>query len=126
MNFLPKRKKHARMLHKDETVVRCDAHLQFVRGFVCSVWHVSGPSDPCSGKVEAAHVRTGTDGGTGMKPSDSWAIPLCNEHHREQHQIGEPAFERKYGIKMKEIAAGLWDKSKPGLRYRTTHTPEVK
>lgn len=118
MSFLPKRRKRERMAHKDETVIRCAGHLQFVRGFVCSVWRVSGNNEPCSGNIEAAHVRTETDGGTGMKPSDCWAIPLCHEHHREQHQIGEPAFERKYGIKMREIAASLWDKSNPGKRYR--------
>ena len=116
--MLPKRKKRERMAHKDETVIRVAQHLQFVRGFVCSVWHVTGNIDPCSGNVEAAHVRTGTDGSMGKKPSDCWAIPLCQTHHREQHQIGEPAFERKYGIQMKAIAASLWDKSIHGKRYR--------
>jgi len=40
----------------------------------------------------------------GIKPSDKWVISLCLFHHRQQHQIGEGAFEQKYGIDMKELA----------------------
>ncbi|WP_376959691.1 hypothetical protein ABNQ39_07210 [Azospirillum sp. A26] len=54
--------------------------------------------------IEAAHVRTGTDGGVGMKPSDKWSISLCKDHHAEQHNIGEPAFERRHAIDMKALA----------------------
>ena len=41
------------------------------------------------------------------KPHDKWCLPLCRGHHREQHHIGEPAFEFSYGIDMKAIAEGL-------------------
>lgn len=80
-------------------------HSQWVRGWCC----VAFKSDPqgCDGKVEAAHVRTGTDGGMSEKPSDWWQVPMCARHHREQHQIGEPAFERKYGVDMKREALRL-------------------
>jgi hypothetical protein len=49
-------------------------------------------------------VRLGTDGGTGLKPSDRWAISLCAHHHLEQHSIGEAAFEAKYELHLVELA----------------------
>lgn len=49
-------------------------------------------------------MRSGTGGGLGMKPDDSWCISLCNAHHIEQHNIGERSFEKKHGIDMKALA----------------------
>jgi hypothetical protein len=49
-------------------------------------------------------VRIGTDGGMAMKPSDKWIISLCASHHREQHQIGEEAFERLYSVDLISLA----------------------
>jgi hypothetical protein len=40
-----------------------------------------------------------------LKPSDKWVISLCPDHHREQHQIGEPEFERRYGICLADLAS---------------------
>nr|WP_295838139.1 putative HNHc nuclease [uncultured Azospirillum sp.] len=81
-----------------EKRARSSAHLKFVRSHQCSV-------PGCKGMpIEAAHVRTGTDGGIGMKPSDNWTISLCREHHQEQHAIGEPAFETRHRIDMKALA----------------------
>ena len=102
----PKRKKPERMGVRPPTVVRSPGHLKWVRGFHCSVAGIF-----CTGNAQAAHVRTGTDGGTSMKPGDNWAIPLCAAHHGKQHQIGEAQFERVHGIDMKEIAADLWSRS---------------
>jgi hypothetical protein len=79
-------------------VRRSPAHCNFVRDHTCCV-------PGCQGRpIEVMHVRTGTDGGTGLKPSDRWTIAGCQEHHAEQHRIGEPEFERRYGIDMKELA----------------------
>jgi hypothetical protein len=50
-----------------------------------------------------------------MKPSDKWAISLCAHHHREQHQIGERAFEAKYSIDLLMLAAEFARRS-PHLR----------
>lgn len=61
--------------------------------------------------IECAHVRNGTDGGTGIKPGDAWSWSACRDHHSEQHQIGEPAFERKYGLNLKALAAEFFRKS---------------
>jgi len=75
-------------------------HRAWVRTHDCSI----ACRHDCSGPIECAHVRTGTDGGTGIKPHDKWCLSLCQKAHREQHDIGEPAFEKKYGINMKAIA----------------------
>jgi len=42
--------------------------------------------------------------GEGRKPSDDWTISLCLSHHLEQHEIGEPAFEAKYELSLRELA----------------------
>lgn len=81
--------------------IRSPAHTAWVRSHACCV-------PGCTRRpIEAAHVRTGTDGGTGMKPGDQWTISLCGGpegHHTEQHRIGEPEFERRHGIDMKALA----------------------
>lgn len=98
--------------------IRCPKHLQWVRGFECAAWNMVEMNHGCDGKVQAAHTRTGTDGSLSKKPGDNWAIPLCAKHHERQHKMGEPAFEHKYGIDMKRIAADLWERSPAGIRYR--------
>lgn len=52
----------------------------------------------------AAGVAGGEQGGTSMKPSDIWTIPLCARCHFAQHTMGEETFARKNGINMVEIA----------------------
>ena len=95
-------------------------HRKWVRGHACIV-----PDCPAR-YIECAHVRTGTDGGTGQKPSDFWTVPLCGTvfgagvaegHHAEQHRIGEPAFEKKYGLNLKATAMKLANDS-PDLAMR--------
>ncbi len=49
-------------------------------------------------------MRSGTDGGTALKPSDRWSVSLCRTHHAEQHRIGERAFEAKHALDLKAIA----------------------
>src|SRR6267142_6520378 len=60
-------------------------HLDFVRQLPCVACGKAPPSD-------AAHVRTGTDGGVGMKPGDRYAVPLCAACHTKQHRVGELTF----------------------------------
>jgi hypothetical protein len=54
--------------------------------------------------VEAAHLRVGSigddkrDTGMGEKSSDRWALPLCAQHHRQQHRMNEREFWASYGI----------------------------
>lgn len=76
----------------------CAAHRNWVRKHRCSV------PGCMRGPIECAHVRTGTDGGTGMKPSDRWCISLCQIHHREQHVLGEQSFEAQYDLDLTRLA----------------------
>ncbi len=48
---------------------------------------------PC----DAAHIRIGFSG-IGIKPGDDRVLPLCREHHSEQHSTGEKTFWKKVGI----------------------------
>jgi hypothetical protein len=63
-----------------------------------------GVSPAAPAAIECAHVRNGTDGGTGIKPSDKWCISLCRDCHARQHQLGEPEFERRNKINMRALA----------------------
>ena len=115
MTPLPKRRRREKMGLRQPPKVRCAAHLAFIRGHDCLIRHRTGHW--CDGKVEAAHVRRGTDGGVGIKPSDIWTVPLCSIAHAQQHRIGERGFERNWRINLKETAEGLAAKS-PALRKR--------
>lgn len=126
-----KRRKRERFGTRQETRIRCPAHLAWVRGHVCAIQDrhaVFDMSDGsrladtaphvCSGRMEAAHVRIGTDGALNIKPSDCWTIPLCSKAHIPlQHQAGEREFELRYGIDMKAIAAQLWASSPHRRKY---------
>ena len=69
-----------------------DAEYQaWCRTKPCVMHAISG----CSGDIVAAHVRRINLGaGTGIKPEYA-TIPLCDKHHREQHQHGESAIGDK-------------------------------
>lgn len=113
--ILPKRRKPPKMGLREPSQIRCPAHLKWIRGHECAisghVLHV------CNGRIEAAHVRRGTDGGVGIKPSDIWAIPLCSSAHRDQHNAGEATFEKYWKIDMKAMAEDMARRS-PALRKR--------
>ena len=83
---------------------RSPAHRAWVRLHACSA------CGSHSG-IECAHVRSGTDGGTGIKPSDRWCISLCRDCHGLQHAIGEARFETAFHIDMKKIAEAFFAKS---------------
>lgn len=121
--MIPRKRSRLRMNVRQSDVIRCPGHLIYVRSLVCAIKDralvgAGGMTHICSPRIEAAHVRTGTDGGTGMKPGDNWTLPLCDDAHRQQHQIGEPAFERAYNIDMKKLATALWNISPAAHRYR--------
>jgi hypothetical protein len=77
--------------------IKNEKHLDFIRSLPCV----------CCGnniQTEAAHIRMvnqyyGKET-TGMqtKPDDKWTLPLCGEHHREQHRGNELAFWRRYNV----------------------------
>src|SRR5215472_10679867 len=76
-------------------------HLTFIRQLPCVACGKAAPS-------EAAHVRTGTDGGVGMKPGDRYAVPLCTTCHAKQHRIGELTFWSVLRIDPLNVALRLW------------------
>ena len=76
-------------------------HLAFVRQLPCVACGKAAPS-------EAAHVRTGTDGGAGMKPADRYAVPLCTTCHVKQHQMGELSFWSALRIDPLNVSLRLW------------------
>lgn len=102
MTFLPARIKHKS--DKAEKGRRSPAHRAWIRGFACSA---CGSTTA----IECAHARVGTDGGTGIKPSDKWCLSLCKDCHTRQHQIGEPAFEAEHKINMRELAEAFFKAS---------------
>lgn len=91
---MPQRKKPER--NKD--------HLEFIRQLPCLVC-----GDNTS--TEAAHIRSGTDGGMGMKPSDKFVIPMCHTCHAMQHNYGERVYWGQFHISPLEVAAELWQAS---------------
>ena len=67
---------------------RSQRHLRHVRSHYCVACGAEAP-------IEAAHVRLGSDGGMGSKPSDFFAVALCGGPegcHQLQHTIGEVSF----------------------------------
>jgi hypothetical protein len=76
-------------------------HLGFVRQLPCVACGKAAPS-------EAAHVRTGTDGGVGVKPGDRYTVPLCTVCHAKQHRIGELTFWSALRIDPVNVALRLW------------------
>ena len=76
-------------------------HLAFVRQLSCVACGKAAPS-------EAAHVRSGTDGGAGIKPSDRYSISLCTSCHELQHRFGELRFWSVLRIDPLNVALRLW------------------
>lgn len=63
--------------------------------------------DPESFGTVAAHVRIGNGGGMGLKPSDYRTVPLTDQEHREQHQVGERTWWRNLGVDPSQIIISL-------------------
>lgn len=79
--------------------IRSKSHLEFIRSMPCVKC-----ANPAS---QAAHLRIGSDGGTGLKPSDSYTLPLCAECHSTQHRTGERSFWKNIDA-AHELANALW------------------
>jgi hypothetical protein len=85
--------------------LRSPAHRDWVREHMCVV-------PGCANMlIEAMHVRTAANAGTGMKPSDAYTCSGCTEHHRECHRIGEKSFEVKYKINLMALAREFFERS---------------
>lgn len=110
-----KRRKAPKMGLRETPQHRSPSHLKWVRGHECAALSRNMQTG-CEGKIEAAHVRIGTDGGASLKPGDNWAVPLCAGHHRLQHQWGEQTFWKWAGHDPRKLAQELWAKSPHRLK----------
>lgn len=103
--MLPRKNKiKQKMGVRESSRLRSPSHLAFVRGFACACFK----SQECEGKIEAHHVREHGNGGMGLKPDDSDAVPLCALHHSEGHRIGWATFQLKHKVDLKAEAEKLW------------------
>jgi hypothetical protein len=82
-----------------QSLLNCAGHRRWVRRHRCCVKGCKRVP------IECAHVRLGAGAGLGLKPPDSRCISLCWLHHREQHNIGEGAFEARYDLDLTALAA---------------------
>ena len=67
--------------------IKSKTHLKFVSEQPCIL--CSRPD------VQSAHIRY-AGAGIGMKPSDHFVVPLCIDHHSEQHRMNERMFWHLY------------------------------
>jgi hypothetical protein len=93
-------------------------HKRFVRSHHCAV--TGCPRGP----IEFAHVRCAANSGKDDKPSDCYGVPLCQYHHAQQHQIGQPEFERRHGIDLFELAREFVRRS-PDWEMKQVLRPEM-
>ena len=92
--------------------------LQYLRRQPCEARGMS----QCAGAVQAAHVSYQVHGipnsfGRSVKNHDRHANPLCADHHRIQHNVGEKPFWAWLGKDAYETAAGHY------ARYLAAGTP---
>lgn len=100
--MLPKKRERVRSGIERAPRREWQRHRRFVRGHQCII---AGKGDHvCEGPIVFAHVRHETDGGGSLLPSDWWGNSMCDCAHQLQHRIGEPAFERRFGIVLKASA----------------------
>lgn len=81
---------------------RDEAHLRHIRSLPCCV-----PGCRTGLPIQAHHIRTAGNSGTGLKPSDRECVPACMEHHAEYHRVGRLTFEATYKIDMTAIIQSL-------------------
>jgi hypothetical protein len=99
---LPRRRQPKR-LETDSLKRKWPKHRAWVRTHECVVT-TSERATACEGITVFAHYRTAANAGTGLKPPDWWGLSCCWGHHAEQHQLGQPGFEAKYGLDLDKIA----------------------
>lgn len=111
MNQLRRKPRPAPLGLRESSMIDSQKHRRFIRMHACSV-------PGCESRdIEAAHYRTAANSGMQIKPSDEFCLALCKAHHAEQHQHGQPALERKYGIDM-AAKARTFAKASPDERIR--------
>ena len=82
--------------------LRCDCKCVACAILGCGARRALNPCNWASVTIDPAH---GPVNGRSSKGPDNEAIPLCSHHHEEQHRVGWPAFEAKYGFSREKEAA---------------------
>ena len=84
----------------------------WIRGLRCILdgWGVkvwtrpgTGTTHMCWGSSQVCHIKSRGTGG----PDRNNVVPMCAYAHDEQHRIGIPAFEKRWGVNLKEVAHAL-------------------
>ncbi len=85
-------------------------HRKWLRSHecVCTLWNKLAN---CEGRIEVSHIRTAANSGTGLKPHDSSAVPMCHLHHFVYHNAGHAEFEKVYGLDLANLAAEFTQRS---------------
>lgn len=111
---------------------RCKPFTDWLKTLPCCVtgkrtgeWHYfffwEGYPDPCVRiHVDPAHLKTRKTGGDDLYN----CIPLARHLHDEQHAIGWPAFEKRYGIDRHALAkqyADEWLATTEGMAWTECH-----
>jgi hypothetical protein len=90
--------------------VKNHKHLDFIRSLPCVICHKAGISE--AAHIRFSEIRHGKRAvGAGEKPDDRWVLPLCAEHHREQHSTSESLWWKTQGIDPHVVAALLYSHS---------------
>lgn len=116
--FIPKvRPKPMKSVYRERSV---PAFRRWIKTLQCSV-----KGCPKS-EIDPAHVRvdlppSAHKGGAALKPHDSWIIPLCRDHHNEQHE-GERSFAERHKLDPVNLSQELWNAwlktTEPGRKWK--------
>lgn len=89
------------------TRIKSASHEDFVRALPCVVCGDNTTTE--AAHISYADLRYGKLGrGKGQKEESIWVVPLCGQHHREQHDVGERPFWRANDIDPCRLAAALF------------------
>lgn len=97
--MLPRRRKRSKSGIERAPQRRWPKHKRWVKSHGCCVLGCTHTD------IDPAHWRSAANAGTGLTPHDMFLVSLCRMHHDEQHRIGQPGFEKKYGIDMHDLSA---------------------
>jgi len=96
----PKRKTRGRPQEKN------DKHRVWVKSLPSIITGQKGAVDPAH--ISRADQSAGKPGrGKGKKVDDIYIVPLARHLHEEIGLIGEPRFEKKYGLDLVKMAQGF-------------------
>lgn len=93
--------------HRSDEWKRCEPYLKWLRGRPCFIT-LQDPKHECFGKVRACHFDPWGDKCMGSKVSDNASLPMCDGAHGKQHNIGWPAFQKRYDFDGRHVVTAYW------------------